>query len=174
MTRHITVVLVLLCGAARASGFDDAAQALHEAQRLSDDGGACKALSTKLKLANEALDDARKSKAAGKIRQAKGRVETARDAATTGCNDAARPKVTEALNAAIAALDKAAEPAPVENKGAPFETACTANDQCASDSCFVGASGSGYCSKLCASASDCPPKWACRRPGSEAKTICIK
>jgi hypothetical protein len=42
------------------------------------------------------------------------------------------------------------------------------------DHCFVGASGDGYCTKICASASDCPASWTCRRPGSAPDKICIR
>ncbi len=167
--------LVLICSfalAAHASGADDALQAVHEAQKASEDGAACKGLATKLKLAIEAIEDAKKAPA--RLQQAKGRVEVAKDFAATACTDAVRSKVTDALATAVAALDQAAHPPKPEHPGAALAASCTINEDCASEHCIVGASPPGYCSKLCSAASDCPAHWDCKRVGSIAEKMCRK
>lgn len=171
------LVLLVVCafgGLARASGVDDALQAVRNAQVASEDGASCKGLSTKLKLATEALEQARKAPARAVIQQAKGRLEVAKDFASSACSDAVRVKVTEALAAAIASFEKATEVVPAEKKGAAFRAACRANDACASDHCYVNADGDGYCSKECSAPGECPAGWQCRRPGSGAEKICIQ
>lgn len=170
-SRFAVLCCCLVAGLAHAAELDDAIDSVKAAQKA-DEGNTCKGLSTKLKLALEALGDAKKSLKL--IGPAKGRVETAKDAAASGCPDAVKSKVGEALAAALASVEKAAAPKKVEHTGAAFEAACTANDQCASEHCFVDANGKGYCSKECSAPGECPAKWQCRRPGSEAFKICIK
>jgi hypothetical protein len=170
MINRALFLLVGVTFVAHASGVDDALDSVHDAQKANDAGPACQGLSTKLKLAVEALQDAQKSPA--RKPPAKGRVETAKDFATRSCSGSVGEKVAQALTAALAALDKP-EPAKSEKTGAAFNVACHANDECASEICFVGATGPGYCSKKCESASECPAKWECRRPGSEAQRVCI-
>jgi hypothetical protein len=174
MKRLAVVLCCLLCEVAAAAGVDDALTAVHEAQRAIEGDASCKSLPTKLKVSLEALEKAHKSPVPANVQQAKGRVETAKDFVAGACSEAVRAKVTEQLTAAIAALDKAAEPEKKEKQGAAFNTACHGNDECASDHCYVGASGDGYCSKLCTAPGDCPAQWTCRRPGSAPDTICIK
>lgn len=174
MIKHVVVCVMVGSSAAWAAEVDDALSAVQQAQRASDNGAACKGLATKLALATEALEHARKAKVRGVIQQAKGRLETAKDFASSACTEAVRAKVTDALVLALAAIEKYGEAPPIEKTGAAFAAACRANDACASERCFVDAAGAGYCSKVCAAASDCPPGWSCRRPGSEAEKICIK
>jgi hypothetical protein len=174
MVRHLVlVVVVALASDAQASAVEDALQAVHDAQRASDEGAACKGLSTKLKLAVEALEHVRKAPAPGVIRQAKGRLEAAKDLASTACAAPVQAKVTGALASAIAALENAG-PAKVEKTGLAFGAACRASDACASDNCFVGAQGDGYCTKPCEAASECPTNWQCRRIHSDPQKICTK
>jgi len=172
--KRLVLMLGCLVGAVgEAGGVDDALKAVQEAQRAAEDG-ACKGLSTKLKLALEAVEHAQKAPKRGVVLQAKGRVEAARDAVAQACTDAAKPKVTQQLEAAMAALEKAAEPVKVEHQGAPLEAACRANDECASEHCYVGPSDKGYCSKTCEAVADCPPSWQCRRVGSLPEKFCVK
>jgi hypothetical protein len=171
MKPAISLFVLCLSLTAHASGVDDALTSVRAAQGANDAGPACQGLSTKLKLAVEALQDA--AKAPARKAQAKGRVELAKDFAASSCTGPVAEKVTQALTAALAALDKPEEAKGPAKKGADFKAPCHANDECASEICFVGASGAGYCSKKCAAASDCPAKWECRRPGSEAQTVCI-
>jgi hypothetical protein len=169
-------VLALLCSlplVARAE-VDDALAAVHAAEAAIEGDASCKSLATKLKLSLEALERVRKAPVRVNVQQAKGRLETARDFAATACTAPVRAKASERIESAIAALDKVGEGEKKEKQGAAFEAKCRANDECASERCFVGASGDGYCSKTCASASDCPAKWTCRRPGSAPDKICIR
>jgi hypothetical protein len=169
MRKYAALLLVLGFGVvAHASSVDEAVSAVRDAQAANDAGPACAGLSTKLKLAAEALQDAQKSPARRGL--AKGRVEAAKEFASSACPGTVASKVTRSLTAALAALDQ--PEAKAEKTGAGFRAACHANDECASDICFVGASGAGYCSKKCAAVSECPATWECRRPGSEAQTIC--
>jgi hypothetical protein len=170
MTKSAALLLVLgFSLVARASGVDDAVSAVREAQAANDAGPPCAGLSTKLKLAAEALQDAQKSPA--RKGPAKGRVDVAKEFASSACPGPVGSKVTRSLTAALAGLDQPEVKA--DKTGAGFRAACHANDECASDICVVGASGPGYCSKKCAAVGECPATWECRRPGSEAQTICI-
>ena len=174
MSKNLVLVLCVLGGPARAAGVDDAIAAVQAAQRAGGgDSTSCKGLPTKLKLALEGLEQARKSSSRGLVQQAKGRLEVAKDLAASACVEAVRGKVVDALASAVTALEKAGEQK-VEATGAAFRSPCRSNDECASDHCYAGADGAGYCSKPCAAVSDCPPSWACRRPGSAPQTICIK
>jgi hypothetical protein len=173
MLRQLVLVVVALGSVAQASAVEDALQAVHDAQSASDDGAACKGLSTKLKLAVEALEHVRKAPAPGVIQQAKGRLEAAKDLASTACAAPVQAKVTAALASAIAALESAG-PAKVEKTGLAFGAACRASDACASDHCFAGAEGDGYCTKPCEAASECPATWQCRRIHGDPHKICTK
>ena len=168
----VPIVVCALAGVAHASGVDDALAAV---QHASEDGASCKGLATKLKLATEALEQARKAPSShGTLQQAKGRVEVAKDFASTACADAAKAKVTEELATALAAIEKAGEPAKVEHQGAAFGAVCRENDACASEHCYVGAAADGYCTKVCTAVSECPAQWQCRRLGSAPEKICTK
>jgi hypothetical protein len=158
MRRPFLLIVVLLAPLAHASDVDDAIAAVKDAQTSAGD---CKGLSTKLKLALEALDDAKKSPA--RIGPAKGRVENAKDAAAKACSDAAKGKVTASLDTALAALDKAATPKKVEHTGAAFGANCASNDDCQSEHCYLGANPPGHCSKPCSAPADCPASWQCRK-----------
>lgn len=168
----LVVVCTLGCVARASSPIDEATQSLQEAQRANDEGPPCTGLSTKLKLSVEALEQARK--APSRVGQARGRLEVAKDFASKACAGSVQEKVTRALTSALAALAKGEPAHGPEKKGADFNAACRTNDECASDHCFVGADGQGYCSKACETASACPTNWSCRRPGSAAQRICIQ
>jgi len=54
-------------------------------------------------------------------------------------------------------MDAAPDGVPGDGGGLPFGANCTANDQCASNLCFMGGTQS-YCSQHCTSPADCPPQ----------------
>jgi MYXO-CTERM domain-containing protein len=54
---------------------------------------------------------------------------------------------------------------------AKFGEPCTANTGCEDDVCIDGASGNGYCSKICTAKSDCPDNATCD-PVDPATSVC--
>jgi hypothetical protein len=173
MKRFVLALLCLLPAVARAD-VDEAVAAVNTAQHAIEGDASCKSLATKLKLSVEALERVRKAPVRANVQQAKGRLETAKEFVATACSDAVRAQVTERIEAAISAIAKVGEPEKKEKTGAAFGAACRANDACASEHCYVGASGDGYCTKTCAAATDCPAHFTCRRVGSAPEKICIR
>jgi hypothetical protein len=49
--------------------------------------------------------------------------------------------------------------------GGEFGATCRHNDDCASNSCYVGSGELGYCTKICSGNLDCPMSYACTHKG---------
>ena len=67
---------------------------------------------------------------------------------------------------------KSAKPAAPSRGG--FQSTCTKNADCDSNTCFVGSGNLGYCTKMCNSFTECPSFWECKRAGNAPQAICMQ